>query len=153
MSIRAIFILADKIVYCYLSIPTLHPFKVSSPYGEEDGFMQPQMIILFLPIKKGQRNDVRYPFYIWLFFLFLHSGSWSRDAAPTNCLRAALFSRRKRKRKRRYSCSDSTRACVHRRSASSSSWCCRSGAPPCRWRWRRLSSCRWKQLCQHDQPC
>jgi len=35
------------------------------------------------------------------FFLLIDKGSWSRETAPTNCLRAALFSIRKEKRKRR----------------------------------------------------
>ena len=36
-------------------------------------------------------------FKLYLFFFFLLSGSWSRETAPTNCLRAALFSIRKEK--------------------------------------------------------
>jgi len=53
-------------------------------------------LMYFFPCGKKGLGKV---FILSLFFLFLLSGSWSRETAPTNCLRAALFSRRKRKRK------------------------------------------------------
>ena len=46
-----------------------------------------------------------------------------------------------------------TKVCGRRRSGSSSSWWYRNGELPCRWRWMRRSSCRWKQLFLYGPLC